>query len=446
MAKQEFDAGVVQVALMIRSWLGPFIEKGEMQAAKDEVSGTFGFLRTHGSAETAIIVGSHPEYEDEVIVEVLGNVGRMDNIPANEHPNVMRLMLLWNFENPGAAFAVNKEGAVAIKAALLGSTLDSEELIAALKKVSEAADHFDDHFKGEDEPITDPPEGDPNISDVLARTAKVYIENFAARMPAEMLARFQERIQSDANYRKKLLLASRHITMIFGAAGVAADKPSDGSHQQLMKVVQEAVAMGLADKEDGPQILDFIAMSLEANWEAAAEVLEVRNHENLLSMLKTIFSGIVKAIEHMTDTPTGEESAQEGEKSFDENESRELINAIKEYLNTLPKDEGEALAGRLDSSPKKLERFGAALGQIAMLLASLAIVEDEDELKKVTREVLKDSRLDDADIRRMRSYYLDNWKMIGNQLAELGDPARIERRLADFKKAFAKLPAPKEVA
>ncbi len=98
------------------------------------------YVITHGSSSVMIMV--RPYTETDTMVELLSQVVT----GATVTPEVMHFLLRKNAELHFGAFSLLFDGTIVFSYSLPGTSIDANELEAAVTSVAVIADHYDDHI------------------------------------------------------------------------------------------------------------------------------------------------------------------------------------------------------------------------------------------------------------------------------------------------------------
>lgn len=98
------------------------------------------YVITHGSSSVMIMV--RPYTETDTMVELLSQVVT----GATVTPELMHFLLRKNAELHFGAFSLLFDGTIVFSYSLPGTSIDANELEAAVTSVAVIADHYDDHI------------------------------------------------------------------------------------------------------------------------------------------------------------------------------------------------------------------------------------------------------------------------------------------------------------
>lgn len=119
-------------------------------------------------------------------------------------------------------------------------------------------------------------------------------------------------------------------------------------------------------------------------------------------------------------------------------EDLQLEKALVEYANSMPEEQHEAFLQKLKDDPSYYGSMGKALAEMAMLIASAAVMDNNAEFAKTRRRILFESRQDDSEIIALRVYYLNNRHAVDMEAVIENDAAqeRFEERLQLFSEDY----------
>lgn len=115
-------------------------------------------------------------------------------------------------------------------------------------------------------------------------------------------------------------------------------------------------------------------------------------------------------------------------------EDLQLELVLVEYAKSMDEAGSSAFLKRLKDDPDYYLSMGQAVSEMAMLIAGAAVIDDDAEFTKMRRRILFKSRFDNAELRLLRVYYLNNRNAVDMEAVLDGEEARkrLEVRLAEF--------------
>lgn len=120
----------------------------------------------------------------------------------------------------------------------------------------------------------------------------------------------------------------------------------------------------------------------------------------------------------------------------------QLERALVEYANSMEDEGRDNFLAQLKSDPSHFALMGAALSDMAMLIAGAAVMETEAEFNKLRRTILSRSRKDEGHVMSLRRYYLENRHAVDMDAVLAGDTDResvFEARLEAFAEDYNQL-------
>lgn len=115
-------------------------------------------------------------------------------------------------------------------------------------------------------------------------------------------------------------------------------------------------------------------------------------------------------------------------------EDLQLELALLEYAKSMEDADRVTFLQRLKDDQAYYLSMGKALSEMAMLIAGAAVIDDDAEFVKMRRRILFESRPDDAELRSLRVYYLNNRHAVDMDAVLDGEESRtrFEARLTGF--------------
>lgn len=115
-------------------------------------------------------------------------------------------------------------------------------------------------------------------------------------------------------------------------------------------------------------------------------------------------------------------------------EDHELDNTLVEYADTMEDVKRSAFLERLESDTDFYMLMGKTLSEIAMLIASAAVSDEDAQFLKISRKIMADVKNDTPEVREMRLFYLNNREAVDMEPLIDGDDEqqRFDSRLQLF--------------
>jgi hypothetical protein len=130
----------------------------------------------------------------------------------------------------------------------------------------------------------------------------------------------------------------------------------------------------------------------------------------------------------------------EQDQDFDpaDGEDLQLELALLEYAKSMEEPARTIFLQRLKDDQSYYLGMGKSLSEMAMLIAGAAVIDDDAEFVKMRRRILFESRGDDAELRSLRIYYLNNRHAVDMEQVLDGEEARqrFEARLTEFHEDY----------
>lgn len=124
-------------------------------------------------------------------------------------------------------------------------------------------------------------------------------------------------------------------------------------------------------------------------------------------------------------------------------EDHQLENTLVEYADTMEDAARTEFLERLESDKDFYMLMGKTLSEMAMLIASAAVSDEEAQFVKIRRKILFESRQDQGAVREMRLFYLNNRQAVDMDPLIDGDDEqhRFDSRLQSFLEDYEQMHA-----
>lgn len=123
-------------------------------------------------------------------------------------------------------------------------------------------------------------------------------------------------------------------------------------------------------------------------------------------------------------------------------EDRMLDTTLVEYADSMEAEARALFLERLDQDRDFYMLMGKTLSEMAMLIASAAVSDEEAQFLKISRKIMLESRKDTQPVRDMRLFYLNNRQAVdmGPLLDGEEEEQRFDARLLSFAEDYKQMP------